>query len=247
MSLELLGQVLPPRMLDGHVYDPSRWLLAERKAELEELLAKAQEQWEVRLYAVVLPENPPIGAEAYARKLGRIWGGDGVWGVIVHVPGAEGSPWCVAERGSQVKWSTKENFESAVTQAMERARREPVERLRLQVACRELTDELGFLGVSAQRMEKRMDGARAKAVDRAIGKYQKKRWVRRLIILGIPLFLLMLVVAVVLLRRRWSKRGKTFLFPETVQRKRFQGPWTGGGNVMLRFTSKIGEDGSRRG
>ena len=243
----VIAQITPPQMLDGHVYDPGKWLLDERREEVEAMLEKAEEKWATRLFAVVLEKNPPIGAEAYARKLGRIWGGDGVWGVVIHVPGEEGTPWCVAERGSMVKWATKEAFDSAVTRAMDRARREPVERLRLQVACRELTDELGFLGISVERMEKRMNEGRAIAMDRAVDRYQNKRWFRRALILGVPLLLLIIVVSAFLLNRRWRERKTTFLFPETEHRHRFLGPWSGGGNVMLRFTSKVGEDGSRRG
>ncbi|MDB4387382.1 hypothetical protein N9Z15_04165, partial [Akkermansiaceae bacterium] len=82
------------------------------------MLEKAEEQWSTRLFAVVLEKNPPIGAQAYARKLSRDFGGDGVWGVVVHVPREAGSPWCVAERGSMVKWATKESFDSAATSAM---------------------------------------------------------------------------------------------------------------------------------
>ncbi len=241
------AQLSAPRAIDGHVYDPEKWLDEDRRVEIEAMLEKAEEQWGSRLYAVVLEEVPPIGAEAYALKLGRLWGGDGVWGVLVHVPGEQGSPWCVAEQGAQVKWVTAEGLESAMGQAMERARREPIERLRLQVACRELTDELGFIAISSERMSKRVNEAREQAVDRAIGRFQNKRWIRRAIMLGVPFLLLVLAVTAVLIKRRWKERKKTFLFPETEQRRRFQGPWSGGGNVILRFTSKVGEDGSRRG
>ncbi|MEJ6560756.1 MAG: hypothetical protein QNL77_02765 [Akkermansiaceae bacterium] len=247
LIIPLVAQETPLRAFEGHVHDPGKWLLDERREELDAMLEKAEEQWSTRLFAVVLEENPPIGAEAYARKLGRDFGGDGVWGVVVHVPGEAGSPWCVAERGSMVKWATKESFDSAVTSAMNRARREPVERLRLQVACSELTDELGFLGVSAERMKKRMDDGRAKAMDRAAGNYTNRRWFRRVLMLGIPLLLLIVAGAAVIVRRRWKDRKKTFLFPETEHRNRFLGPWSGGGNVILRVTSKVGEDGSRRG
>ncbi|MDB4387381.1 hypothetical protein N9Z15_04160 [Akkermansiaceae bacterium] len=101
--------------------------------------------------------------------------------------------------------------------------------------------------MSAERMKKRMDDGRAKAMDRAAGNYTNRRWFRRVLMLGIPLLLLIVAGAAVIVRRRWEDRKKTFLFPETEHRNRFLGPWSGGGNVILRVTSKVGEDGSRRG
>jgi len=239
---ERLPSALPSKP-DGHIYDPSGWLLDERRTEIEETLGKAERQWSVRLFAVVLERNPAGGAEAYARMLGRSWGGEGVWGVIIHVPGIEGTPWCVAERGSMVKWASKESFDEAVKAAMDRTRREPAERLRLKVACKELTDELGFLGLKEERIEKKFGEAGNEGVEKAMDQHSN----RRVLFVGVPLILLIGVVGFFVLRRKLRNRKKPFLFPETEHRVRFQGPWSGGGNAVLRFTRKVGKDGSRRG
>jgi hypothetical protein len=243
---ESLPSSLPSKP-DGHIYDPSGWLLDERRTEIEETLGKAEREWSVRLFAVVLERNPAVGAEAYARMLGRSWGGEGVWGVIIHVPGIEGAPWCVAERGSMVKWASKESFDEAVKAAMDRARRQPAEQLRLKVACKELADELGFLGLKEERIERKFGEAGNEWDEKAMDRRSNRRSRRRVLFVGVPLILLIGVVGFFVVRRKLRNRRKPFLFPETEYRVRFEGPWSGGGNAGLRFTRKVGEDGSRRG
>ncbi|MGJ8696444.1 MAG: hypothetical protein ACSHYF_09005 [Verrucomicrobiaceae bacterium] len=236
-----------PDVLDGHVYDPGRWLIEDRRQEIERTLQEAEDRWEVKLYAVVLEQEPVVGAESFALKLGRRWGGSGVWGVVIHVPGAENSPWCVAERGELADWGDKSVFDEAVQRAVQRARRETEERLRLQVACRELTDELGFLGVTIQRRSEALSKFRSDGLTKAQNHWKLRKFFRPALMVGGPLLLLLGFLFVLAMKRRWSRRKTEFIFPETEYRYRFQGPWSGGGNVMLRFTSKVGEDGSRRG
>ncbi|MEN8848885.1 MAG: hypothetical protein ABF377_12545 [Akkermansiaceae bacterium] len=45
LIIPLVAQETPLRAFEGHVYDPGKWLLDERREELDAMLEKAEEQW----------------------------------------------------------------------------------------------------------------------------------------------------------------------------------------------------------
>jgi len=227
----------------GGVYDPLAWLEAKKRAELEESHGRALEKWGVKVFVVILPEKPALGADVFAQKIGKDWGGSETWGVLLHVVGDADSPWGAAERGENLRWTKQEEFERALEGAMSRAHREPDPDLSVMVGARELTDELGFLGIVSNRRDQILGKARE---ERAGAKFTKQKSLQRAWLIGAPLALLG-IAAVVFLKSRSRRRMTGFEFPETAPRRRFHGPWSGGGNVLATFSGKTSEDGSGRG
>jgi len=230
----------------GGVYDPLEWLEIGKREELEESHRRALAKWGVRIFVVILPEKPALGAEVFAKKIGRNWGGSETWGVLLHVVGNSDSPWCAAERGENLRWAKQEEFERALESAMSRAHREPGQDLSVMVGARELTDELGFLGIISNRRNQMLGRAREEGVQRVGEKLAKQTLVKRAWMIGAPLALILGIVATILLRTRSRGRMTGFVFPETAPRRRFHGPWSGGGDVLATFSDENSDEGSWR-
>jgi hypothetical protein len=231
----------------GGVYDPLDWLEGEKREELEESHRGALAKWGVRIFVVILPEKPTLGVDVFAKKIGRDWGGNETWGVLLHVVGDSDSPWCAAERGENLRWTKQEEFDRALEGAMSRAHREPDQDLSVMVGARELTDELGFLGIISNRRDQMLGKAREERVQKAGVKFTKRKFVQRAWMIGGPLALILGIAVFLFLRSRSRERMTGFEFPETAPRRRFHGPWSGGGNVLVTFSGKTSEKGSRRG
>lgn len=230
-SLSAMGEA-PPK----GVYDPVNWLEGEKRMELEKNFAEGVTQSGVKIYVVVLPQLPGSGAESFARRVGRKWGGKETWGVLLHVIGEEESPWCVAEKGENLRWAKPEEIERAIQEAMSRAFREPDQDVRVMVGARELADELGFLEVVSDRRDDVL-GEKANPVEEGGKESDEGRqlFLRRVMMITLPLLLASLVLVMIV---RSSRGGgeSGYLFPETAPRRRFSGPWSGGGNVLVRFS-----------
>lgn len=231
---------------EGGVYDPLDWLESKKRTELEESYRQASKKWGVRIFVVILPERPALGAEVFAKKIGRDWGKDDTWGVLLHVVDDAESPWCAAERGDNLRWTKQEEFDRALEGAMGRAHREPEPALSLMVGARELTDELGFLGIVSNRRDQMLGKAREEKMQRDGARVTRQKLVQRLWMIGAPTVLLLGIAAIFLSKSRSGGRRRGFEFPETAPRRRFYGPWSGGGNVLVTFSGKgSGEDAGR--
>ena len=229
------------------VYDPLDWLEGEKRKELEENYQRAFEKWGVRVFVLILPEKPVLGLEVFAKKIGRNWGGKGTWGVLLHVVGDSESPWCAGERGESLRWAKQEEFDEALERAVSRAHRETDEDLSVRVGARELTDELGFLGIVSNRRDQLLGNSRGEGLQKARLKVTQREFVRRALMIAVPLVLILGTSGFLFLRAKARKRMTGFEFPETAPRRRFHGPWSGGGNVLISFSGRVSGDGSRRG
>ncbi len=231
---------------EAGVYDPLDWLEAKKRMELEESYHQAREKWGVRIFVVILPERPALGIEVFSKKIGRDWGGGDTWGVLLHVVDDAESPWCVAERGDNLRWTKQEEFDRALEGAMSRAHREAEPDLSVMVGARELTDELGFLGIVSNRRDQMLGKAREEKMQRDGAKITRQRLVERFWMIGTPIVILGFV-AFFFLRSRFRDRREGFEFPETAPRARFHGPWSGGGNVLVDFSGKNSGEETGRG
>ena len=151
---------------EAGVYDPLDWLEAKKRMELEESYHQAREKWGVRIFVVILPERPALGTEVFSKKIGRDWGGGDTWGVLLHVVDDAESPWCVAERGDNLRWTKQEEFDRALEGAMSRAHREAEPDLSVMVGARELTDELGSFPIAVIRCWEKRERRRCKEMER---------------------------------------------------------------------------------
>lgn len=235
------------------VYDPDNWLTMEAGNEMSRDLILSSEKWGTAVYAVILPEKPDLGEEIFARKLGKQWGDGKLWGLLLHIVGDPESPRFFGELGRSPGWTTEQvsDFEGSIEDALEevrkRAHREADQRQQVLSGTRELTDELGYLGLVMSRIDRNYEKARGEGLKRQKVEHSKRLHVRRIIMVVVPLVLLVSVVLIYLFVRSRREKKANFIFPETSPRTRFLAPWAGGSNVMVQFASRIGEDGSRRG
>lgn len=220
------------------VYDPVEWLEPSKKSELERNFQQGVEKTGVRVFVVVLPQRPVDGPASLAKRVGRKWGKTDTWGVVLHVVGDAESPWCMAEKGEDLRWTEPEEIQRAIEEVMARTFRESDQDVRVMVAARELADELGFLEVVSSRREDIL-GDRPDRGDESSAEAKKESglFIRRVLMVTAPLLLVGMIVVVVV-RSKSEDREPGYLFPETDPRRRFSGPWSGGGDVLVHFSEE---------
>lgn len=235
------------------IYDPDNWLTVEARNEMSRDLVLSSEKWGTAVYVMILPEKPDLGDEIFARKIGGIWGDGKLWGLVLHVVGDAESPQFFGELDRSPGWAAEqvEDFEGSIEDALKevrkRAHREEDQRQQVLRGTRELTDELGYLGLVMGRIDRNYERARGEGVKQQ--KVEHSRWLhlRRIIMVVVLLAILVLGILIYFFVRSRKERKSNFHFPETSPRSRFLAPWAGGSNVLVQFALRNGEDGSRKG
>jgi hypothetical protein len=125
------------------VFDPSGYLdplLAKAISEpLEEHLKKDG----VDVIVVVLPDLGDLPPEQVARSFAAAWCNSPLHGVVLHVPGSEGSPW-IFPGGKLVGYLDPAQVQKAVDDARRRARSESTDPERVKAAAAETADMLRY-------------------------------------------------------------------------------------------------------
>ena len=227
-----------PSPPEKHVLDESDWLELNQQVKLETYLAKRANDWGVHVFGVILEKVPPQGGESYVKLLGNHWNKGKVWGVVLHVPGEKGSPW-FASGGENLDVIAKPGeLKQAMNKVMLLSHREDDERNQFRMGCWELVNELCFFQMENDNLS---DVRSEKVEENLAAKFFKKMKQKILLILS-GLALLFSLLLMIFLIRKMKSRRTVFEFPETKARKRLQAPWSGGGNVLLRY-KEIGSDG----
>ena len=213
------------------VYDPMGWLEVSKKAELEQRFVERKEQLKAPIFVAVLPQRPSDGSESLARRLGRKWAQGETWGVILHVVGDAQSPWCAAEGAERLAAASEDEMRQATQEAMRRAFLQPDQDVRVMVGALELAVELDALESRYRNQQDLSGGSALSSITGSPGFF-----VQRVVVISVILLLLLIIVINVLRSNREEDRGPGYLFPETSHRSRFSGPWSGGGDALVRFT-----------
>jgi hypothetical protein len=181
------------------------------------------------------------------------WGGNDLWGIVFHVVGDPKFPvfWGEHENSYGWKGEQRQSFDRSLAEALEdvknRTLREEDQLLQVQTGTRELTDELGYLGLIKKRIDQRYSKASRDTAQVERTEQSKKKSFGRLLIVAITLVLIFLGFLLFFLSGKRRVDRVNFHFPETAPRLRFHAPWSGGGNVIIKFSSRLQEDGSRKG
>lgn len=218
-----------PQRPPARFLDLARWFsLAEKEQTARELERLFDEQ-KIDLYMVTRTEQPPQGAENYARSLGEAWSRSPMWCVIFHVPG-DPEGFHVQAGMAEVK---PEVVAGVIAGAAKRAKRESTEKEQVMAAWRDCAVELRFLYAQVQRLNEK----RAREFEEARRQWiaeQRQKKILKVAILGGSVVLLVVIFAVVVLVRR-KRALKAFEFPETSWRRRYQAPYSGGGGIVARY------------
>ena len=246
-----LGQVpLAPR---AGIYDPNQWLTGDSRDQIAESIEIARSKWNAEVYLIILAEQPEMEVSFLTRKVAEEWGKGKLWGVILHVIGDSDSPKFYAGRKENFGWSEQqekdfsESLEKALKDVESRAMKEGDQRLQVQTGAREFCDELGYLGLVMTRIEKRYETARGNNLQIVRKKYTHRKFLRKLLMVLVPLILLVVGILIYLFRKQRSESKSDYFFPETSPRRRFMAPWSGGADVIVDVGSRLRDDGSRKG
>lgn len=238
---------LPPMPANG-IYDPDDWLSEKTVTEMTGSIADAREKGEALIYIVILSNVPGDEVEGHAMKLGRGWAGEQLWGMIFHVPGDETCPKFFGELKPRSDWTEEQlrdfqnSIERAIAEAVKRIEGQEDALLRVEGGTRVIAEEFGYLGLVRERIEfnnAKASGDRLTKEERLKNEEGKFSW---MFLVVIPLVLFAVVALGFLLVRKTEEEGDDYQFPETTSRKRFQAPWSGGGNVLVKFSSQGSED-----
>jgi len=254
---QLFVGTIPSAPEDG-IYDPENWLGDDARAEMVKNLFLAKEKRDAEVFVIISRENFGIDHDLIAAKAAQHWGRGDLWGVAVHVLEDPDSPRFFVGRKPSFGWSEEQerNFSADLQQALKdakgRAARESDVRQRVQIGTRELCDELSWVGLVMMNTNRHYESARGDNLQQFKAKKAKQSFIRKLLIVLVPLLLLASLLAFFVLRSKQKDLRKItqrsgFLFPETSPRLRFQGPWSGGGDVVVKVGSKLNENGSRIG
>ncbi len=221
---------LIPQRPYNQILDLARWLsLAEKEAAQKELSRLYQEN-QIDVFLVTRATQPPQGAETYARKLGETWSKAPVWCVVFHVPG-DPSGFHVEAGGVEIN---REKVDQAVEEACKRARRESTEKDRVMAAWKECSEGLRFVHASGKLYNERVVEVKKKMRSGMVENKRRNQIILAAAALGILLFLLISYGLICMLR----KSNYSFEFPETTWRTRFQGPHSGGSDIVVNYRSK---------
>jgi len=230
---------VPLKPADG-IYDQEGWLEGESRAEMVRRILGAREKGEVSVFVVILPERSEE-VDQLAARWGREWGEGGLWGMVLHATGEDGFPRYYSELSQLPGWSEeqKREFEKSLQKALEKvsanARLVGKERQRVEAGTREMANELGYLGLLMARIDLHNAQARGDRVEKAGGNPREKEtslWWQ----IGVPVLIVVVGLLFYLIFKTGEEEpGEGILFPETKPQKRFRAPWSGGGNVLVKF------------
>ena len=228
----------------GGIYDPEGCLEESARLEMEGNISAAREKGGVAIFVALLPAGFGGDADQAALAMGRSWGGDRLWGLILHVVDEPNSPRYFSEFNRVTEWSEqqKADFQASIQRSLSEASRKaklsagPLS----QVASgtRILSEELGYLGLVIEKIDHnnaQARGDRGPEVDPdkdSNGETSISVSSVFLVVIGV---LIVISIFVFFRLKNEEDREMEYYFPETSPRKRFFGPWSGGGNVLIQF------------
>lgn len=244
LPMGVLGQT-PLRPVDG-IYDPEGWLEGSARLEMEGNISAAREKGGVAIFVAVLPARPEGRADQAALEMGRSWGGDGLWGLILHVVDEPESPRYFSEFNRVTEWSKqqKADFQASIQRSLSEASRKAKlsagPQSQVASGTRILSEELGYLGLVIEKIDH--NNAQARGDRGAEGDPEKESKGGSLMSASSVLLLViggLIVISIFVFFRLKNEevREMEYYFPETSPRKRFLGPWSGGGNVLVQFNA----------
>ena len=251
--LAVRGEV-PLKPANG-IYDPEGWLEEDAVSEMAREISTAREKGGVKVFVAIFPEGGSTELNQVALEMGRKWGGDDLWGLLLHVVNDPASPQYFGEFIRETDWSEqqKTDFQASVLRALSEAERKAKlsadPRSQVASGTRLLSEELGYLGLVMERIERNNAQARGDRNPEAGSVPEAGQGVALgpqsifLLVIGV---LIVISVFVFFRLKKEEDREMEYYFPETSPRKRFLGPWSGGGNVLVQFNVTNENSGHRK-
>lgn len=236
------GQI-PLKPANG-IYDPEGWLDESDSREMEGKIAAAREKGGAALFVAILPEGAGAEGNEAAFLMGKSWGGGGLWGLLLHVINDPESPQYFGEFVGAANWSKQQeqDFQASIQRALSDASRKAKlsadPRSQVASGTRILSEEFGYLGLVMEKIEHNNARARGNRVTEsslATDSESRPSFGVSTIFLAVVGFLIVVSFFFFFRLKNEEEREMEYYFPETSPRKRFLGPWSGGGNVLMQF------------
>ena len=234
-----------PNQPDDGIYDPDGWLGESSRKELVKRITTVRDQERARVFVVILPSNSSVDQDQLAGAMGKKWGEDDLWAILLHVVDDPDSPKVYGAFKPGDDWSDEKtsSFQASVDKALsnisQRTRLLDDPRLDVTTAGCTMCDDFGYLGLMKAKINLTKVRKRGGA-DEANKDQESKTSSSKIstIILSILAALVLISVILILTLRKGEEQALEYRFPETLPRQRFLAPWSGGGNVLVDFSDR---------
>lgn len=216
----------PPQ---GGVYDPSGFLDQNFVRDIEYSISYERQHRQFEVFVIIFEEEPSQGAGILAKQAGESWSEGKYWTVIFQV-GPDAEPDCVVGGDLMARLPEK-----VVDRTMRGARgtallvSTPQNRLREMV--RNLADSFGFLYIRANEAHEEA----VKIQDRNYAFQQKRKGDLKALGVVLLVSFIGLLALMVFLWKKYFRKLKPIEFPHTSPRRRLAAPFSGGGDVLVKY------------
>lgn len=211
------------------IYDPGRFLEENYSDDIKYRLNYERTHRQFEVFLLIFEEEPTQGAQILAKQAGESWSDGEFWAVIYQV-GKNGEPNCLVG-GNQMAALDPELKARTVRGARGTALLVSTPQSRLVEFVNVLSDEFGFLYVKAKE---NYEAAVRKFDAENEAKRKRKETLRALaIVLGV--IFLCLAALVFVLWKKHLRKLKPMEFPHTSPRRRLAAPFSGGGDVLVKY------------
>lgn len=216
----------PPQ---GGVSDPGQLLDPKFVRDIEYRIGYEKKHKQFEVFVILFEEEPVQGAPILAKQAGESWSQGKYWTVIYQV-GASGEPDCLVG-GDLMARLPADLVDRTMRGARGTALLVSTPQQRLQEMVNNLADSFGFLYIQANQ-------AHEKAVeefDRKTAAVEKRKGDLKALGAVLAVLLLGLVALAFYLWRKYFRKLKPMEFPYTSPRRRLSAPFSGGGDVLVKY------------
>ena len=213
----------------GGVYDPGRLLDEKFVGDIEYRIGYEREHRQFEIFVLLFEEEPVQGARILAKQAGESWSTGEYWTVIYQV-GKDSEPDCLVG-GVLMNQLPPDELERTVRGARNTALLVSTPQRRLEEMVSNLSDEFGFLYVRVKQMRE----IRVAEFDKKRTEETKKKETLRVIAIVLGVVILGLFFLGFVLWKKHLRKLKPMFFPLTSPRHRLAAPYSGGGDVLVKF------------
>ena len=225
-SLAALNLKTPP---PNGIYDPGNFLEERVAEDLAYQIGYEKKNRNFEIFVIIFEEEPAQGALILAKQAGESWS-TGEWWTVIFQVGPEGSPDCLAG-GKMVQQLPFDVIERTLRGARNTALLVDSPQERMIDCVNNVADGFGFLYVKAkQNYEEEVE-----EFDKRIEAHRKKKETRRAIAAILGVVLLGLAALGFVLWKKHLRKMKPMEFPMTSPRRRLAAPFSGGGDVLVKY------------
>ena len=228
-TLAALDLKNPPQ---NGIYDPGNFLEQRFVQDVSSEISFEKKQRQFEIFLIIFDQEPSQGAEILAKQAGESWSKGEWWGVVYQV-GAEGEPDCLVG-GKLMKQLPADLVDSRVRGARNTALMVKTPQRRLNEMVTNLADGFGFLYIKAKQSHEEA----VKEYDQRQEARRKKKETRMALLSVVAVIFLALAALGLVFWKKHLRKMKPMEFPATSPRRRLAAPFSGGGDVLVKYGRK---------